>query len=712
MIIDLHIPEVRDELSLHRVGSWEEEEANHDERSLNSSLPKSREPSLTSHALASGSFVFGVKQMNRNRNDEPWTTWKTSFAPYRVCRVASNRDGSIIACSTDVGTVALLRGEDGSVLATRKVVLEEESVLTAPYIAFIGNSPRNNCIDALIIWVPNPDPSRPELDFMLVSDIYSLALNDKNSLKIAEAARNMSVKSSLRLSHGASDVRAVCGFYLDEKNIRFVTIDERENIALLDYNYKQADKQPVDIQQSFLWKREDSRGTSINFDPGLHLHELRNGLCFVLFCAHEENATWIHCFDPIKVANVGEFTVPAELDNQRIKVLAFEPLITTSPETVLALAVASQSNENAAIHVLQAELCASQLKTPHVVYTIPIHDLVESISLSSLSQLENGAYAFRYKVWQGSDNSFVKAFVTAESGNRDGSLIGKARLLIQAGHFDAADELVNSGHEITLVKDRYANFHPSEVALGRLQMILEEGKINQKESLAQAKLCLHRLASGCISGNEKARINLLEAAESIAGWATPGSSLYPPSLGEVTAALSTIVKTIEEVSNILPIEKQPVFHMKRQMLRYQLVALEYLSDVIQKDGGAKIAGASSRLQSSRNAGELFANLIAEGHFAIAEGMWKSSLRPQISPEVAVGSILKIDCETDPKTYLCLLEEAVMPCLSINHELLPSLWMWACRMANEMDDRGSISDAILLLEVRQLSLNILTTNEVG
>jgi hypothetical protein len=71
---------------------------------------------ISGNAVAHGSNVTYV-----SNNPESTVLWKKSFEPDRVGRVTSNSEGSIVAVSTDGGTISLLRGRDGTVLATRRV---------------------------------------------------------------------------------------------------------------------------------------------------------------------------------------------------------------------------------------------------------------------------------------------------------------------------------------------------------------------------------------------------------------------------------------------------------------------------------------------------------------------------------------------------------------------------------------------------------------
>mgnify|MGYP005843013703 CR=1 FL=1 len=697
-IIDLPIPKVRDELSLHRVGSWEEETVDPN-AAWNPSSQKSREPSLSSHAVAFGSFVYGVSQSS-SRVDS-WVTWKTSFAPYRVCRVVSNHDGSIIVCSTDAGTVALLRGVDGSVLATRKVAVEEDGILPAAHLSFIGRSITNQTTDAVVLGVPNNDPSKPELEFLMVSNIDSVALNDRDQLKVAEAARKMAIKSSLELQRSESgDILAFCGCFVGSDRIRFLTIDAQETIAVLDYSMTNSQLEVV--QETVDWKiLKEHKDAAVDVDLGLRLCGFKNDkeTSLVLFCSLDNGSgPTIHCFNPVELYMSGSFQNEATnaFKKSREKVLAIEALTSPLPESAVAIAVASRSDDGAVIRVLQAGIVNGFLENSHVVYTVPVSDSLRSISMAPILSPNCGPYSFCYKVWQGSENYVCKAFSTP-SGGSEGLTLGRIRLMIQSEQFDEADHLIMKIGENALIKDPHAKFHPSEVAVGRLRQILQQGNVCKEESLTQAKVCFHRLSSGCISGNERAGSNLLEAAESIARWATPNDSRTAPSLDEIMTALSAVVKTISEVLKILPHERHPPFEEKKKMMEAQLTALKYLSSVVPEDP-EEAFHFTRRFQGSRSPGELFANFVARGCFKYAENMLKSYLRPQITASVAVESILRVQQEADPRSYISLLEELVMPSLCINHELLPSVWIWACRLADDLDDSDRINDAIFLLEV--------------
>jgi hypothetical protein len=83
-----------------------------------------------------------------------------------------------------------------------------------------------------------------------------------------------------------------------------------------------------------------------------------------------------------------------------------------------------------------------------------------------------------------------------------------------------------------------------------------------------------------------------------------------------------------------------------------------------------------------------------------------------STEALVTSILEISFSSHPSEYLSKLTEQVLPHLGVNHELLPTVFAWACQMADDYDDSSEdgLEKAILLLRsvddaMKRLSLQM-------
>ena len=736
MIIDLPIPQTRDELSLHRVGSWENEE-NSISSGASTSLKtpsQSQEPNESSfcpHAVSFGSFVYGVRSSNTSafrqthENDcdadcdewGPWISWKQSFAPYNVCRVKSNHDGSIIVCSTDAGTVALLRGIDGAVIATRKVALEKgNQPVASPQISFLTQQPsllKSNGNDAIAIGVPSSDSSA----FLLVSNIDAKNLNHNNPLQVSEAARKMTIRKSLKFPRSTRDAAIVttCGLFADPLRIRFLTLDKQDIIAAYDYDC--SDQIPEEqamtiVNPDISWQSECEKPkfTSVDYSAGLRLHNLHQNTSFVMFSDFHSKGSSVRFLDPTRLTVAGSFEIPANsLDKtrKRAKLLALEPITSAMPESAFAVAIAFQASHEspcgAMIHVMQALVNHDEgtLGPFHRVYAIRIDEPLNALSMAMFAPTDFGFYSFRYKIYKSDENYSCKVFAAGEN-NHDGSTIGKIRLLIRLGRFDEADHLVGSAGENRLIADTYAEFHPSEIALGRLQRILKGGSIGEKAKMLEAKQCFQRLSAGCLSGSGRAGNDLLEAAESIAQWALPTDDKTSPTIAEVTAAIATVAKALEGVIKRLPSEQHHVFEAKRRGLQDQLLTLKFIASLTRDHPGHK-EEFSKRFQGSRNPAELFSHLLATEHFSAAKKLWNThDLRQYIGPEKAVECIILLGPDVDPSGYATvILENLIMPSLSISYELLPSLWVWSCKLADEFDKQGCLEQAIILLQVRSL-----------
>jgi hypothetical protein len=700
MIVDLPTPTAKEEISLHRVGSWDDEGPNPNRRNLQ---PGGKlEESLCPHAVSFGSVVYGIRQVWKE--GDHWLTWKTSFAPFRVVRVTSNADGSIIVCSTDAETVALLRGTDGAVLATRKVPNGDgSSTLHAAHASIIApgpNCPQNERKDAVLIRIPSAS-GKKKTTFVLVSNIDARSLNSTNPIKVADAARGMAINSTLNFQTGDRGDRGIvscCGYFLDQIRIRFLVLDDKGCIAC--HDYAGPGVPPTTVEYPVQWS--DKENCSIDLTVGLKLHNHHNGAIYVMFAT----AKRIFFLNPSTLKIAGSFKISSAVpkDFQPAKLLSLEPMESALPETGVATALVLQPNSNngAIASIMETSVEDQMIDTFHQVYLVPIEEKLQSFA--AYPGRSHGSYSFRFKVAEGLDNCACKVFLSSDECH-DGSTIGIVRLLIACERFDEADSLINNAGESALISDNFACFHPSEVALGRLKYLLKQGNVSEKASMAQARQCFHRLSSGCISGNERAGQNLLDAAESIAKWASPTASKNPPTLMEISAAISTVSKVLGEVLKMLPADRHSLFVEKQTQLQDQLATLRHLSSILPANSEEKLTF-ERRFQGSRNPGEFFASLVANENFSAAEGLWNSLLRKKIYPDDAIKAIVSIRANADPNAYLGMLEEFIIPSLSRTFHLLPPLWTWSCQLADEMDDNGDLNKAIDLLQVRLYSCHII------
>ena len=204
--------------------------------------------SLTPHAMAHRCWIYGIAETGSCDKDyeddcvmtnkdthksQDWKIrWKTSLAPHRIQQVASNASGTIIAATTDNGTVSIIRGCDGRVLATRRVAdakMDEDFTVNSSasaQLTFVTpkqESMISNPRDALLVQTPD----QPAL---LVSNIQGDRLNDENDTVVTQATKSMNLQVVQVPSIDPSDVQCMCGyFYSSEKN----TDDSKD--GLVDY---------------------------------------------------------------------------------------------------------------------------------------------------------------------------------------------------------------------------------------------------------------------------------------------------------------------------------------------------------------------------------------------------------------------------------------------------------------------------------------------
>jgi hypothetical protein len=213
---------------------WDEIMIDHPNNDLNASSAwhqSSQYELLTPHAVGHQSFVCGIEEnvVSKESNNSTGTgmsiRWRTSLAPNRILQVASNTTGSVVAATTDQGTVSILRGRDGKVLATRRFnvtnntdtekapasmndevdgssttnVLQEVQALSdyvsCSRLSFVVSPPTANSSptsedvnDALLVFSPDNGGQ-----VLLISNIQGDKLNDNRDTVVAQATQAMNL---------------------------------------------------------------------------------------------------------------------------------------------------------------------------------------------------------------------------------------------------------------------------------------------------------------------------------------------------------------------------------------------------------------------------------------------------------------------------------------------------------------------------------------
>jgi len=196
--------------------------------------------------------------------------------------------------------------------------------------------------------------------------------------------------------------------------------------------------------------------------------------------------------------------------------------------------------------------------------------------------------------------------------------------------------------------------------------------------------CLRRLGVGAVS---KGGLEYLVAArDAVVQHAT--------STHQVEALLQRLHDIMSNVAQGLPLEQIEFLEAKRQSIARRLEALRFVHE---NDGCSEFSNAAT----IKSPASLMEALVSSRKFILAEKLYNKS-RSQITTDVLVSSIILLDASVDPGSYEDFLARVVLPNIAINHELMPKIKSWACRIADELDrndENAGLSRAIQLLKVR-------------
>eukprot|EP00536_Pseudo-nitzschia_multiseries_P002925 jgi/Psemu1/236193/estExt_Genewise1.C_410140 len=789
--------------------------------------------SLTPHAVANVSWVYGITEAveseRRNRNydgtdydsrgkqqgSQPqleWKIrWKTSLAPHRIHQIASNESGSIIAASTDNGTISILRGSDGRILATRRVsetTMESDGntmsslVEMVPEVSFVTTGASesgeiSNPRDALLVQIPD----QPAI---LVSNIQGDRLNDGNDTVVTKATKSMNLQVLKIPSIQPSDIQCMRGYsysssvnsdettedhanhYYSEK-IRLVLIHQdlsgEARLALAEYD--------LGSQLCHLRGKDlsipNGSGWEIDTYVGLRLTSIARRFVLALVAhpishqtthhktIHEKDlqqkqyaSSKILWLDPDHdldsrcnekqlpqdsdgssvVTTREEYPLVAALKEsglaqehfkryQRSRVKAIEFAHAFNSKDAISMIVAAEEiggGKTSDIQIVQAGVKNNSNKVlqfgrAHMVYRIEMPSTkiaARSICLCPLNPQIYGPYSFRSKTslgWNRREEFY--AFQSKRSGDYldDGSAIGAIRFLITKNEYERARALVHEVGMEALLADKFAKFHPSEIVLERLRQTLAkslENCIVNRSSLDQSLLnqdweeSLIGLERG--SGNPKGQRVVLEAADYILNWPTKTNhsasdcGAIVTRLGSYLSSFVNIMRNVSEdfLDQDVPSWISTTYNNRVLALEEKMIAITYLNSWLENNNRkskspSEIIDPSvicSQFISIGSIDDLFYSFVQSANFAAAEKLWGSTMRSKLTATAMVSSILRISSTIHPIKYTKLLDGIVLPSLSINHELIPSILSWACRMADEYDvaDEKGLERSIFLLEV--------------
>jgi hypothetical protein len=286
-----------------------------------------------------------------------------------VVFVASNSDGSVIVAAVDTGSIVLLRGRDGAVLASHKMngntndndnnmtSLWSFSEMGPPSISWILGSKEQDAF-----WIEGPVDETSEdgncLLYTLVSNIHGELLNSDNPATVTQATRNMQLST---ISLPASTWRASVGYFAEHsystnadgsttsspRVIRIVACVNDGCLAVYDYDLsKQSTKEVrkgIILQQQPQQTKHQSAGDEdwcVDYELGLRIHEFRDKF-YVLVVGFTSSQASLYWFDPVALNAACAYAeeIPDELATGnglgrkqttsmvRPKILSMEPLV-------------------------------------------------------------------------------------------------------------------------------------------------------------------------------------------------------------------------------------------------------------------------------------------------------------------------------------------------------------------------------------------------
>ena len=659
---------------------------------------RSLRTSIATHALAHEHSVCGL-----NADSTGWT-WTTSLAPHRVCQVASNASGDLIAATLDNGTLSILRGTDGTVLATRRVA--PEGTRLAASVEFVQHHESvQSCGDTLIILPPEEGPP------ILVSNMHGKRLNAiGNAGVVAEAARSMGLHA-LHLPD-CEDIRAMRGVSMTDHVIRLAVVDGDGRLAVYDYNLHE--KKSILVQRDVdLTKGGEDTSWEIDLEVGLRVQEVPISesklATFLLLSLYKGSRTKI-CWLSLQELTVAcEYLIPLPLlksvNSKRARILAMETVHSCASSQALAVVLGIKLPSDKAPH-LETRIIQAVVKEvmeeifveqAHPVYSIPVPPSVQSMSVARIAQ--NLPYSFLCKTWSG-EKSDCYLFTTPAS---TGISVGSIRLLCAQDEFEQAQNSLIESQDESLVQDPFAGFHSSEITVKRLERLLDAGSLATANAMTISQSCMQQLVQGALSGNSLAKRAFLTIADRILNWPDEKALQNPPFLQEVVAVLEGMIAAMSGVGSAFDDKFSDEFTTKSVALKERLQVVRYLQETLQSSGQASVPiHMTKAFEDVRTFKDLFATLVKHGYFDNAENLSRSNLRSKLSAESMASSILSISPSVNPHQFSNLLMEVIFPSLSIGHELLPPILAWSCKMADAYDVHGTdnentLDDAIFLLE---------------
>lgn len=612
--------------------------------------------------------------------------WHVSFEE-DVEIVSSTSNGDIVAVITSTGVVTMLRGSDGHKLGCRRL---SASVTDAVWVVHSENGNQESPHALLLVMATTDASCEPRCNVTLVRNL---------TLQSADPPQ---VSTLTLADHQCS---AITGIFPSDTFIRLLGCSDDDRLFSLDWNYSTNESTPVSLQIP----------DHVNARGGLLLDRIQNQQYFIFNSYSETTTSSVDWMDASNLESSCRFAL-----NPISKATAIESLKSDRPDTAL-LAVAvyeSPANQRPSslnaytessrlIHVLQVLLEKTMgsvvLCKPHVLYSIP---LVPCLSVE-LAASPSTPLWFHFKVWHDPEQHLPVEYLRFEPSPHNYHCLAQIKRHLQLGQPDAAERLLQDWE---FVDDEYTCFSPCEVPLRQLQNLLTKddfGSCNQL--LEQTKACWNRLAdeaAHAVREGRKDREAVLYVLQAVDDFVV---SLQEAQLHELERFISLVLPFVDRV--LAAGEGLRDAHLQRltrkqDKLVGRLSVIRFLSSLSSQEGIHRSVVLDGPMRASTSIAQLYETLVQEHYFSVAELLWQQSKHSgsHLLARTLLQPILKISPAVSPRNYCHLLERAVIPALSINHEGLRAIRSWACRTADALDDdktnSSGLCDAIYLLEVSE------------
>ena len=587
---------------------------------------------ICSHAVSVGHYVFGTNNGSNEMNaelkenccidevDNQWWTWQRSLVDVNkpvalrdsgtIHALRSNYSGTVIAVASDTGVVSLLRGCDGQILASRRVGTKTSNAYSIGLAWISGSAIQQSderYTDILLIEIPSTDEdsSSNNSQLILVANIDGSKLNDSDPSVVTEAVRHTQIIPVDMHPTSPYDLRAFAASRTSNDNIlRFVACDGDSHLVTFDFNRVSQELKFVQDGITLHLNStavESNRDHTIDFELGFYQQIIPRESLMIFSAFVDPTAPMLVWFSPLANQTVCVYSIPQPKAPQRLpilpsKIVAMEAIASWDNHETMATAVAVKSIQKSGIttvssvtyiYVIQVSLDdtfgLTSFGTPHVVYAIPIEESAVSLQLASFGC--NGSilpYSFRYQVWTDSTNCLYKSFQTDRIV---GSNIGKLRASIHSDNFQEADQIIEKIGLMSLTMELYADFHPSEIVLHRLQHTFRHTATTTSDDdhsagilIDEIKLCLRELEHGVIlkcgrTGNTLGFDIFVQAIEFVTGNVSTTNmtrNTFHQCLLQIASSIDSVIPNIE---NSMRTEK---LELHCQAILEQAMVLDYI----------------------------------------------------------------------------------------------------------------------------------------